>query len=341
MPARRIRVYVVVPPRPLLLDIAGPIEVLRRASLEQTRVCFDVGYIGPAACVGSSIGLALSGIGPLPPVLPAGAWVIVTGAVQFPLGRRAASRVEDAEDKHQEAQIVTWLQHAITPGVRLLTICSGALLAARAGLLNGHDCTTHHAAIDELQRLAPAARVWQNRLYVEDGERLSSAGITAGIDLMLHVVAQEAGHAAALAVARYLLVYLRRGGADPQLSPWLAGRNHMHPAIHRAQDAIAANPARSWPVAELARIAATSPRNLSRLFNEHAGASVTEYVNRIRVALARELVTSSQLDMESVAERAGFASARQFRRTWKRLYGTPPMRSRGASAAGHIGAPRN
>ncbi|AKC85562.1 GlxA family transcriptional regulator [Pseudoxanthomonas suwonensis] len=327
-PRQRIAVFVVVPPRTLLLDIAGPIEALRKANLEQDAVRFDVAYIGPAPRVGSSIGLELSGIAPLPVSLPQDALVVVAGQVAEPLGGRAGS----AEDAGLEARIVNWLRRSIGPDTRLATICSGALLAARAGLLDGHECTTHHAAIVELQRLAPAARVRENRLYVEDGPRLTSAGITAGIDLMLHVIAQQAGHATALAVARYLLVYLRRGGADPQLSPWLEGRNHIHPAIHRAQDAIAAEPARAWSVAALAKIAGTSPRNLSRLFNEHAGSSVTDYANRIRVALARELVTGSQLDMESVAERAGFASTRQFRRAWRRVYDTPPAHSRGAPA---------
>ena len=123
---------------------------------------------------------------------------------------------------------------------------------------------------------APAARVKENRLYVEDGERLTSAGITAGVDLMLHIVAGMAGHATALAVARYLVVYLRRGGADPQLSPWLEGRNHIHPAVHRAQDAVGADPAHGWSLGALARVSATSSRNLSRLFNEDAGMGVAD-----------------------------------------------------------------
>jgi len=331
MPAaarKRIATFVVVPPRALLLDIAGPMEALRKANLEQTAILFDVVYIGPSPRIGSSIGLDLSGIAPLPASLPADALIIVSGEVDEPLGRHVRSR---AQDGRLETRIVTWLKSAIRPGMRLVTICSGALLAARAGLLDGHECTTHHASIAELKRLAPAAQVRENRLYVVDGERLTSAGITAGIDLMLHVVAQEAGHATALAVARYLLVYLRRGGSDPQLSPWLEGRNHIHPAIHRAQDAIAANPVDGWSVAALAKIAGTSPRNLSRLFGAHTGLSVTDYVNRIKIALARELLTGSQLDMENVAERAGFTSARQFRRAWKRLYDTPPAQVRSAS----------
>lgn len=322
---REIPVVMVVPPRALLLDIAGPMEVLRKANAAQAAVRFGLTYVGPSPGVGSSIGLGLAGIAPLPQTLPDGALVVIPGAADQPVGAAPDCRMEDAP---LEAAIVAWLASVIRPGVRLVSICSGALLAARAGLLEGYECTTHFATIGELVRLAPTARVRENRLYVDDGERLTSAGITAGIDLMLHIVAREAGHGAALAVARYLVVYLRRGGADPQLSPWLEGRNHIHPAIHRAQDAVATDPARDWSVEALARIAVTSPRNLSRLFNAHAGMSVTEYVNRMRVALARELVIGSRLDLEHVAERAGFASTRQFRRAWSRLHDGPPSRMR-------------
>ncbi len=102
----------------------------------------------------------------------------------------------------------------------------------------------------------------------------------------------------------------------------------MHAAVHRAQDAVAADPARDWSVGSLASVAASSPRNLSRLFNEHTGMSVTDYVNRMRVALARELLTGSRLDIEAVAERAGFGSSRQLRRAWARVNDLPPSRMR-------------
>ena len=326
---RTIPVFVAVPPRALLLDIAGPVEVLRKANMEQAQLCFDVAYVGPTESVTSSVGLAVAGIAPLPAALPDGAMVVVSGAADRPLGSETDTREEDAP---LEAEIADWLRRVVRPGIRLVTICSGALLAARAGLLEGCECTTHHAAIEDLRRAAPTARVRDNRLFVEDGERLTSAGITAGIDLMLAIVAREAGHDVALAVARYLVVYLRRGGADPQLSPWLEGRNHIHPAIHRVQDAVAGDPARAWTVAALARLAATSPRNLSRLFNEHAGLSVTEFVNRMRIALAREMVLGSRLDMEEIAARAGFSSARQFRRAWNRLHPASPTSLRAAAS---------
>lgn len=324
--ARVIPVVVVLPPQVLLLDVAGPLEVLQKANLEQDAVRYRIGFVGPSPSVGSSIGLDLAGIAPLPARLPDDAMVILPGTNDFAPGRAAA---EQHDHRRREAMIVDWLATAIRPGICLVSICSGALLAARAGLLDGRDCTTHHACVADLARLAPRARVRDNRLYVDDGERLTSAGITAGIDLMLHVVARHTGHAVALAVARYLVVYLRRGGADPQLSPWLEGRNHIHPAIHRAQDAVAADPSHDWSVAMLAAAAGASARNLSRLFNEHAGMSVTDYVGRARVALARELLTGSNLDIEAVAERAGFASARQLRRAWSRFHDAPPSRMRG------------
>jgi transcriptional regulator GlxA family with amidase domain len=259
----------------------------------------------------------------LPAALPAEAMIVLSGSVD-------ATPDRAAEDDAQEQAIVDWLRRAVRPGHVLVSICSGAMLAARAGLLDGRPCTTHHTLCATLSAIAPTAQVLENRLYVDDGDRLSSAGVTAGIDLMLHLVARLTGPLCVLAVARHLVVYLRRSGADPQLSPWLTGRSHLHPAVHRAQDAIAADPARAWTLEALATIAGASARHLSRLFNAHAGMSITDYTNSLRVALAGEILGHSQLDMEHVAERAGFASTRQMRRVWRRFHGTPPKAARRA-----------
>jgi transcriptional regulator GlxA family with amidase domain len=328
-PVRIVPVWIVLPPRALLLDIAGPLEVLRRANVEQAVVRFEVRHFAARTRVMSSIGLALEGAEPLPDALPDDALLVLTGSVDAVAFGEDPSDGEVARD---ERTIVAWLKRHVREHHRLVSICSGALLAARAGLLDGHACTTHHTVCGELARLAPLADVLDNRLYVEDGNRCSSAGVTAGTDLMLHLVAGLTSGAVALAVARHLVIYLRRGGADPQLSPWLEGRNHIHPAVHRAQDAVAANPARAWTLAALARVAGASPRHLSRLFNEHAGMSLPNYVNRLRVSLARELLGHTRLDMERVAERAGFASARQLRRAWRRSFATPPQQARGVDA---------
>jgi transcriptional regulator GlxA family with amidase domain len=321
---RRVPVYVVLPARTLLLDVAGPIEVLRKASQFQAEVAFDVRYVGALPELTSSIGLRVTNIGALPKRIEPEAMIVLSGHTDTPISAGNPMEPEDAGSE----EVVGWLRRVVRPGVRLVCICSGALLAARAGLLDGVSCTTHFTDCGLLQQVAPTARVLENRLYVEDGERYTSAGITAGIDLMLHIVGQLTSPATAAAVARFLVVYLRRAGTDPQLSPWLEGRNHIHPAIHRVQDAITADPARDWSLEALAQLAFASPRHLSRLFNEHAGMSIPDYVNRLRVALAQQLIAETRLDMERVAERAGFASSRQLRRAWGRLNATPPSAAR-------------
>lgn len=322
---RRIPVWVVLPPRCLLLDVAGPVEVLRRANIEQQALHFDVRYAAARRSLTSSSGLILARLEPLPARLAADAVVLVCGSVEEISFSTPSPRDADSDD---EQRIVDWLRASVQPQHALLTICSGALLAARAGLFDGRDCTTHFSCLDALRTLAPAARVHDNRLFVEDGKRWSSAGVTAGIDLLLYWLAQQTAPACTLAVARHLVIYLRRSGSDPQLSPWLHGRNHLHPAVHRVQDAITAAPQQEWSLGTLARCANTSPRHLSRLFNQHTGMNLADYINRLRVSLARELLQTTRLDMERIAERSGFGSARQLRRAWARSSDTPPQQLR-------------
>jgi transcriptional regulator GlxA family with amidase domain len=325
----RIPVYVVIPPRLLLLDVAGPLEVMRWANHVQTAVRFEVHYVGPSSALQTSIGLTLTAIEPLPDKLPEGALVVLAGDVEQVMMSGDQTRLGGSKaDAADEAAIVEWLRAVIRPGHKLISICSGALLAGRAGLLDGRACTTHYSCCTELALLAPKAKVLENRLYVEDGACYSSAGITAGVDLMLYIVSQLTDQSCAVAVARYLVVYLRRSGADPQLSPWLEGRNHIHPAVHRVQDAIAGDLTKPWTLSRLAKIAGAGNRHLSRLFNENVGMSIKDYSNRLRVALAMDLLSQTDLDMERVAERVGFASSRQLRRAWRRVYTTTPRQAR-------------
>jgi len=310
----------------LLLDVAGPMEVLRLANIFQDIVRFEVRYVGPLSSVMTSIGIALTGIEQLPAELPDSAMVMLfgdVGKVMMPAGWPAPQR-----DVRGDAEIVQWLKDVVRAGHTVVSICAGAMLAGRAGLLDGYACTTHYLDCEDLAKVAPGARVVENRLFVEDRDRFSSAGVTAGIDLMLYMVSQKVGHAVAAEIARYLVVYLRRGGAEPQISPWLDGRNHVHPAVHRVQDAITKNPAESWQLGKLARMAGASSRHLTRLFQEYAGMSVTEYKNNLRVALARQMLSQTEMDIEQVAEKAGFGSARQMRRAWRRVYEGAPREAR-------------
>jgi transcriptional regulator GlxA family with amidase domain len=316
-----VPVLFVLLPNVLMLDLAGPAEVLRLAAQAEdgAGIDFDLQYVSPVPALQTSIGLPLAGLAPLPPSLAPGTLVVLVGSTSK-VSKAQQQAFESASDT-----LTQWLQSVFAPsGQRLVCVCAGALSAARAGLLDGRQCTTHHALCAALQALAPKARVLENRLYVTDGPVSCSAGVTAGIDLMLHLLAELAGPRLACSVARDMVVYMRRSGADPQLSAWITGRNHLHPAVHRVQDAITAAPCEAWTVTRMAELACTSSRHLARLFHEHVGISPLDYLHTLRITVARELLMASSLDMETVAERAGFGSARHLRRIWNKYeVGTP------------------
>ncbi|SDG16806.1 GlxA family transcriptional regulator [Paraburkholderia phenazinium] len=305
-------VWFVLTPPVLLLDYAGPAEALRMAV--DSGAPFDLHHCAPLSRLTTSIGTALDGLAPLPDTLPPNSLVIVVGTHETP--EPGASKAFDA--------VTDWLKTVPAADARIASICSGALLLARAGRLTGRRCTTHFSLLDLLKHEEPTARVQDDCLFVDDGDVLTSAGITAGVDLALYLIEHYAGAELAADIARRQVVYQRRAGEYSQLSPWLAHRNHMHPAVHRAQDAISQDPARAWNVTDLAQAAHVSARHLSRLFAEHAGITILAYQQRLRVARAQQLLERPELTIERVAEQAGFASARDFRRVWRRYCDTPP-----------------
>jgi transcriptional regulator GlxA family with amidase domain len=311
---REIPVYFLLLPGYLLMELAGAAEALRIAQRFGGR--FKLHYISPDAAPVNSLGLAMSGAQPLPAVLPDEAWLVIPG-----LASEMASQHSAAGARAQR-----WLGATWRAPVQLITICSGALLAAGAGLLNGRRCTTHHSLVPQLRALAPTARVEENRIFVIDGEIATSAGVSTGCDLILEMLSRTLGPRAALEVAREMVVWLRRDGDSPQHSPFLSFRNHLHPAVHRAQDAIAANPARDWPLAELARIACVTPRHLGRLFKANAGLTPVDYRQRLQIGLVEGLLDQHELTMDRLAEAAGFGSARDLRRVWLKQRGLPLQR---------------
>jgi len=184
---------------------------------------------------------------------------------------------------------------------------------------------------EQLGRDFGKVHVVENRIFVKDGNIYSSAGVTAGVDLALHLISEYAGPLVAREVAKFLVVYMRRTGADPQLSPWLAHRNHIHPRIHEVQDLMVRDPCTDWTVTGLAERIHTSPRNLTRLFKAHAGIPPLTYLRMVRTAGAKELMTNSSLSMERVAEMVGFTSTEQMRRAWRKFEEARPADRRRAN----------
>ena len=314
----------VIAPHSMLLDIAGPAEAFRLANL-QRRVRglpprFRLRFSGPEATPPTSVGLALADLEPLPVRLTSPTWVVLVGQPSA-----HASQVTPAI-----AATAQWLSRTLDEPLRaadaahrLITICSGTLLAARAGLLARRRCTTHHDLLDALRALAPQAQVVGNRVFVVDGPVASSAGVTAGIDLALHLIAEDCGESLAAAVAEDMVVYLRRSQRDPELSPFLVHRRHTHGAVHRVQDAISAEPERDWNMAALAALGHVTERHLLRLFTDHAGVSPLHYLQTIRLERARQALEHGA-SVTRAAEVAGFRSGLHLRRAWSRQCGGSP-----------------
>jgi transcriptional regulator GlxA family with amidase domain len=323
-------IWFVVLPGTLLLDLAGPAEAFRLANqqllLRGQPAAYLLRYVGPRADSSTSVGATLAALEPLPQRINGPTCVVLLGqpsgaesVLQKPLPRHWA------DTRRWLAQVVAPALHlpspdpgaAPAPSTRLMTVCAGALLAADAGLLHQRRCTTHHEMLGHLQELAPSATVLANRVFVQDGPVFSSAGVTAGIDLALHLIAQDCGDALAAAVAQVMVVYTRRGPDDPELSPLLKGRNHLHPAVHRVQNAVCETPSAAWSLQNMADVAHVTPRHLSRLFSSHVGATPRAYVEGVRTALAQQALAQG-LSTQRALQAAGIRSDRQWRRVRSR-----------------------
>jgi transcriptional regulator GlxA family with amidase domain len=327
-----IDVLFVIVPHSLLLDIAGPAEAFRLANQHREArglsPRFHLRFAAPVATLPTSVGLTIAALEPLPQRLGASTWVVVVGQ----------PTVHTRQPTPEISATASWLHQRLAESLRdestthrLLTICSGTLLAARAGLLGNRRCTTHHDLIDSLRTLAPQAQVVENRVFVVDGPIASSAGITAGIDIALHLIAGECGDALAASVAEDMVVYLRRSARDTEQSPFHMHRRHLHATVHRVQDAIITESERDWDMASLAAVGNTTERHLLRLFVEHAGVSPLDYLRTIRLERARQCIEFGT-SVTRAAEVAGFRSGLQLRRAWSREWGGSPRDA--ARAAG-------
>jgi transcriptional regulator GlxA family with amidase domain len=319
-----IDVLFVISPNSLLLDIAGPAEAFRLANLHRARrgegPRFHLRFVSQAPKAVTSVGLPLADLEPLPSKLSSPTWVVLVG--------QPTARVNEVTPPI--VATANWLSrtlreslYAKDPPHRLITICSGTLLAARAGLVDNRHCTTHHELLGVLRELAPRALVADNRVFLVDGPVASSAGITAGIDLALHLIVDDCGEALASSVAEDMVVYLRRSPSDPELSPFLAHRRHMHAAVHRVQDIISAEPERDWDMTAMASVGHVTERHLLRLFLQHAGVSPLRYLQAIRLERARQSLERGA-SVTRAAEVAGFRSGLHLRRAWNRQWGGSP-----------------
>ncbi|MEV6840336.1 GlxA family transcriptional regulator [Streptomyces sp. NPDC051133] len=233
-----------------------------------------------------------------------------------------------AGTRRVEPRLVEWLRdHGPRPR-RLVSVCTGALLLAAAGLLDGRRATTHWAYCDKLARDHPDVTVEPEPIYVRDGSVSTSAGVTSGIDLALALVEEDLDRDVALAVARRLVVFLRRPGNQAQFSAQLAAQTARREPLREVQRWITEHPAGDLTVESLAARARLSPRHFARAFREETGMTPGRYVDRIRLEHARRLLEDTAGGIEDISRASGYGTPEAMRRAFLKSLGTPPREYR-------------
>jgi transcriptional regulator GlxA family with amidase domain len=305
------KVIVVGFPAVQALDVVGPHEVFTGASL-LTSGAYDVVVASiDGQPVTTATGLAFMAM-PLPDPSDPVDTVVLPGG----------SGVDAARS---DVELVGWIKAVAGNARRIVTVCTGAFLAAEAGLLDGHRVTTHWAFAGRLAREFPAVDVDPDPIFVRSSETVwTAAGVTAGIDLALSLVEDDHGTEVAQTVARWLVLYLRRPGGQTQFAApvWMPRAKRI--AIREVQEAIEAQPGGSHSIDDLARRAAMSPRHFTRVFTDEVGEAPGHYVERIRTEAARRQLEETDDPVVAIATRCGFGTAETMRRNFIRRIGVSP-----------------
>jgi transcriptional regulator GlxA family with amidase domain len=226
-----------------------------------------------------------------------------------------------------DAKLAQWLERAAGVARRTSSVCSGAFLLARAGLLDGRRAATHWSACDLLAQYRPAARVDRNSIFVRDGNVWTSAGVTTGIDMALAMLEEDHGRAVADRVAAQLVLYMRRPGFQSQFTEALLAQvqtgDPLGAVVARARSQL-----RSLDVPRLAKLAGLSWRTLHRRCREHLGVTPAKLVERLRVEHARTLLSTTGRSLQSIASESGFATGERMRRAFERELGVKPREIR-------------
>lgn len=297
-----------------LLDVTGPLQVFASAN----DLVAGAGGTPPYSLrvvakdrrlVTASAGLPI-GAEPLPPIGAA------LDTLMIPGGQGVDAAAADPA-------LVDWVRERAKHARRTASVCTGAFLLAASGMLDGRRAATHWSFCAELARRFPAVRVEADPIFLRDGSVWTSAGVTAGIDLALALVEEDLGRTAALSVARYLVVFLKRPGGQAQFSAALSlqtaeekfGALHDWINGHLADDI-------SLPI--LAGQAGMSERSFSRHYAEETGLTPARAVERLRVEAARRLLSDSRLPVKRISQRCGFGSEETMRRSFLRLLAVSP-----------------
>ena len=220
--------------------------------------------------------------------------------------------------------MIEFLRQAAPKQRRIASVCSGSLLLAECGLLDGREATCHWGRTPDLWKRYPAVRWLPDAIYTRDENIFTSAGVTAGIDLALAMVEDDLGGEVALEVARELVVYMRRAGGQSQYSRPLQAQSAASPRIRRLCEAIVDAPAQDWRVTRMSEFANMTERSLHRLFIREFGESPSRFVEGVRVDFARSALEQTPSSFDNVAALAGLRDAQTLRRAFAKHLGLTP-----------------
>ncbi|WFU79679.1 GlxA family transcriptional regulator [Bradyrhizobium sp. CIAT3101] len=298
-----------------LLDVTGPLQVFATANEQIAEAGGTPPYVLRVVAKGRACVTASSGLEIATELLPRAGSGLDTLLVAGGPGVDAAA---------SDPVLLDWLRQRVKKARRVASVCTGAFLLGASGALDGRRAVTHWSYCAELARRFPAVRVEPDPIFVRDGAIWTSAGVTAGIDLALALVEEDLGRATALAVARYLVVFLKRPGGQAQFSEALSlqsaedefGALHQWIGTHLAGD---------LSLSRLAREAGMSERSFSRHYARATGLTPLRAIERLRVEAARRMLSETRLPVKRISQRCGFGSEETMRRSFLRVLATAPQ----------------
>ncbi|KJY23859.1 GlxA family transcriptional regulator [Streptomyces katrae] len=313
------RVVIAVFPDVDLLDVTGPAEVFALANRETAgRAGYEVRLAGSAAgAVRTSAGVRL---------LTDVAFADVGAEVDTLLVPGAVDMAEDGPVARIDEEVVAWVRETAPHARRVASVCVGAHLLAAAGLLDGRTATTHWSTAAQLAADHPRVTVDPDPIFVrtDHGRLWTGAGISACLDLALALVAEDLGEQTALAVARQLVMYLKRQGGQSQFSVPLSRPAAGRREIDELRLWIADHPDADLSAPALAARMCLSERHFARVFKQETGTSPAAYVEAVRVELARRLLETTDCPLDQVAGTSGLGSAETLHRAFRRQLATTP-----------------
>lgn len=295
------------------LDLLGPLEVFAMANRFACASHYEVVIASPhGGEILTNAGVRIAGVRRLSELQTEVDTILVAGGS------------EAAQQDLVDGELSEWLREMAPSTRRVGSVCDGALVLAAAGLLDGRRATTHWSACDVLRHRWPAICVEPDAIFVADPPFYTSAGVTAGMDLCLSFVEADLGPEVALAVARHLVLFMRRPGGQSQFSAALKVRPSAPPRMATLIDSIIADPSGDLALPTLAAKVGMSDRTFSRRFSEYAGTTPAAFVEAARVDCAKTLLERSDWPLARIAERSGFGSLDALYRAFRKRVGATP-----------------